>query len=1064
MPLVGQAIFTEPQRNLMDQRLDDAGLYVATNANGAGFFGDGGMIFYGAEQFINNPILRWTYMSTAVPIADYSSPSFPNGYEPLPGNTTGCPTAFDQSGECIDYVHYAAIISYIWNGRSESATLNGVTQSKDAHAQELAEAVWDVIVTAHNRPELDIADTARWVRNTADGNPHFQAISKFAKFLASYAIIQDQLTGYANYTSNVTSVDAWFAAAADFCYQRANNRINSQFGSGWENFNTNSFNTNASIYSAFNSQSFTHFNSSGVGAPGYEITTHQASGLNNRMMDFVDYVSIYGVHYNDTFYKDFSFNVFRLQMAVGTFSDGTFNEWYRSYDGDPTVGYTYATLTIFKLVAMAHHHAVAVQNGLTGVSNIGLYYDYTSSLGSDELYSSYVGGSTSGGNKGIRLLLDNLSRYYRQSAQGGFLDTRFAEGGNSMDITADYRPYTIMVAMANSYYDDSDLNDYWNMRTSAGYDGMGWDEGGIQQARNAGPYSEHSIGLSWGVSGSVYGGYFGQADMENVTFSSATVDRGDIVGQAIFTQPQLDEMFDRYLNQTPFYNAANGIPGDGAEIVAGAEDFLLEEEAGSFAHEWDWVSSASPLRVEANFGDNSEPRPGRTGSGPGRSIDYDNYAAIMSKVFSGRSNVITFAGQTDTANTHSIRLATAFRDMLLRRIADPDYDFSNTTKYPGNLDFSSNNPFFIMMAKLNKYLMAYALTYDQMPTDTNFASIDTWFTGIVGWADRSLDHIYATTIGERPPFASIPRAIDNAFTRGNYEGGNATTFTHYDSAGNNGVNLIGRLQSQTQNNRTWDFISFMGNYGIHYNDATYRDKNWELFKFYFEVAIFPDGTSSEWYRAMDGFQDSDGLNYVTVVGGHIAHNCQMHAIAVTNGLPGVSDVGQYYDFSTAVGTDELISGYTQTTTSGGSKGPFSYFDNWRRYFLLPVDGGFDGVRFTDSAQQINAYKRPYTGVVSVMNSYYNNPDFTDFENMNTAEGYRYGNAIYPSTYPDGTVIGSAGAWAEPGLGLTWGTLGAMGGNYAQRGMGNIIYSSSTPGPGPGTSVESNNAIVYLQNL
>lgn len=527
-----------------------------------------------------------------------------------------------------------------------------------------------------------------------------------------------------------------------------------------------------------------------------------------------------------------------------------------------------------------------------------------------------------------------------------------------------------------------------------------------------------------------------------------------ILGQATFTQPQLDEMWSRYQNNGPFFNAANGIAGNGAEIFTSAEDFLLEEESGSFAHEWDWVASTTPLSTEPNSGFNSEPRPGGDAdAGPDRSVDYDNYAAIVCAVFKNRADVITFAGQTLSADAHSERIAIAVRDLLIRRASDPEYDFGNQTKYPYDQatrgTIVSNNPFFIMTAKLDKYLIAYSLTYDKMPNGSNFTLLDNWFLDIANWCNAGLDDIYVSMIGETPPFANIPRAIDNAFVQDNYSG---ATYTHYDSSGNNGVNLIGRLQSTTCNNRMWDFITFLGTYGTLYNNSTFRDKNWELFKYYFQVGVFPDGTSNEWYRASGSSDGSSGMNYITVVAGQIVRNADFHAVAVTNGIPGVSDVGQYYEYTTSIGTDELISGYNQTSTSGGSKGVFAYLDNWRKYFLTPADGGFEGVRHTDTGGQINAYRLPYTVVIAMANSYYNNQDFTNFENMDTNEGFKYGNLSYPGTYPDGTVIRSSGAWGTHGMGTTWGTFGAQGGNYANRGMGAIRFSNA-PTTGPGSSGE-----------
>lgn len=509
--IVGQAVFTLAQLDEMDARLDGGGLYVDTNSGSSGFFGDGNQILAGAEVFLNEEqgsgyANRFTWMSSATPIPDYDA----GPYEPSPVYSPAGAGTLN-----VEYIHYASILAAVWNGRSETVTFSGETKSKDAHALDLAQAVIDVLIQQKNDPKLDYTNTSRWVHNNADGNPHFIMIAKMSKYLSSYALVYSQLSGYTPYTSNKTSIETWFTAAKSYAMDRHNLRVQAFLGTNWRNFANNSFGSTTDYGGAGNHQSHVYFNSGGTGF--LEVSSAQASATNNRALDFASYVGNYSVHFNDAAAKSYMFDVFRLHMMFAVFSDGSYMEHYRAYDTQPELGLHYSWLAVFKLVAEAYRHEVAIANGLTGASEPGKYFDYSTSIGTDELYSSYPSSSTSGGTKTIKLMIENLSKWYRTTANGGWNDVRYAEGGNAIDEYE--RPYTLPAAMANTYYNDANLEGFYKM-TGTGYGNM---SGYYNGAASTGAWTEHSLGISWGEGGT-FGGFWGLADMEDIMFSESPVD------------------------------------------------------------------------------------------------------------------------------------------------------------------------------------------------------------------------------------------------------------------------------------------------------------------------------------------------------------------------------------------------------------------------------------------------------------------------------------------------------------------------------------------------------------
>jgi hypothetical protein len=73
--------------------------------------------------------------------------------------------------------------------------------------------------------------------------------------------------------------------------------------------------------------------------------------------------------------------------------------------------------------------------------------------------------------------------------------------------------------MANTYYKDAALEDFYMQRTTANYNGPRyWVDGGSPSILNVGSWYQHSIGMSWGEAGT-HAGYMGVALLENYVFT-----------------------------------------------------------------------------------------------------------------------------------------------------------------------------------------------------------------------------------------------------------------------------------------------------------------------------------------------------------------------------------------------------------------------------------------------------------------------------------------------------------------------------------------------------------------
>ena len=493
-------------------------------------------------------------------------------------------------------------------------------------------------------------------------------------------------------------------------------------------------------------------------------------------------------------------------------------------------------------------------------------------------------------------------------------------------------------------------------------------------------------------------------------FSSLNFFGQTLLDQASYTISQLNQLNDRLDNQTPFYFTENGYYGEGQEIISGSDLFLTEEEAGNFSADYTWMQTASPVNLGIFDG---EPRPGENASAPANSneIDYPEFATMLCAAWSGRTDVLTFAGQSGTKDFHSQRLARALFDLILRKAQDVKLDFTNTAKYPTNRR-NDTNPIFILMGKMNRYISMYKVIEHQLtdytPYLSNKATVDAWCLGAATFCKANLDWLNNAMFGTIPPYADNT-PINNPGSDSRLE------YTHYDS------NSVGQYEASNvlesrYNNRIASFFGVIDAYAVNFQNTTLRNYIFDMYVSWLELAIFPDGTNFEHYRSLEDNIGSQSIGYVGVQMAEWIKIAHSHAVAVTNGMITGESVGKFYDYTTSRGSDEIFGGWNTTSTSGGVKNMTNCILNISKYYKNAANGGYNDIRFagTGATLAMNANDRKFTSAYGLANSYLNNSEIDDFVNQKTSANY---------TNPADSGYGS---WPHHGTGIGFGLFSLYG--------------------------------------
>ncbi len=326
---------------------------------------------------------------------------------------------------------------------------------------------------------------------------YFMVCSKMEQYLVSFLITYDLIKNTTNYINNGDIVTYWFQDFYRFVKFSADRHTNYWLGSNWRSFQQD-WARPTNIYSGENVA---------YSAPStvlYNTSDAAAQGIQNRAADTYCYISSFGKAFptsvESSEANSFAYDIFRAMMAICVFADGTSHEHYR-WSANPD----YIHTQYIKWMFMAHTNEVAVERGYLPISEKGKFYDYTTFQGTDELFSGATFSSTSGGPKSLSLVIRNLGRYFRNSADGGYRDVRYTNTGVLYDRTD--RTNLIMAVYLS--YDDTnqEIRDFKNFNSSAGY------VLGLSPTSQANGQTPHSLGTGWGF-GQAIGGHiaFGETN------------------------------------------------------------------------------------------------------------------------------------------------------------------------------------------------------------------------------------------------------------------------------------------------------------------------------------------------------------------------------------------------------------------------------------------------------------------------------------------------------------------------------------------------------------------------
>ena len=505
LTIEGNGLFTDSQKVEMVKRWNDP--ESTFPGNQVGYNSD--VVYHkeSAAEFYSDVITnsgpdrgRYTWMD-----------SEPSGV--IIGNGKASPNALrSPCGKCIGNIHSAAIRAYL-----ENDIVLAMAVWSELHALALddkLDASNGGIEREFGEPKRENPTFGTVRRHNYDADhdthPYFMWASKLEQYLHSYGIIYDLIKQDSNYKSQEQIVNYWFKDWADFMMSVSDNRAKRYLGEKWRKFSRDY--KNSTFYSgAGKNQTHAYFDSNGNNGQ-LRISTAQSGALSNRSFDRVAFIAAFGTYFNSPIHRDFAFDYFKAGIQIGMFPDGTWNEWYRSHDGKTNLGGDYTFTTLMHFVIMAQNHAVAVNNGFKGVSDPGKYYDYVTSEGSDERMPAYASSSTSGGKKGILLGLMNLSKYYRSKDSDGYINIRYNEAGKSYNLRG--LPFHLPTAIANTYYKNQGLYDFYKFIPSAGYGSVK-----LKPNKSANIRGPHTMGISWGM-GQTIGGLFPYGEMESHVFAN----------------------------------------------------------------------------------------------------------------------------------------------------------------------------------------------------------------------------------------------------------------------------------------------------------------------------------------------------------------------------------------------------------------------------------------------------------------------------------------------------------------------------------------------------------------
>ncbi|MCL5129867.1 Ig-like domain-containing protein [Algibacter sp. L4_22] len=324
-------------------------------------------------------------------------------------------------------------------------------------------------------------------------NSYMIQTSSIKKMKDSYTLtkhVQDVLTD-----EEKALINEWFATYKNILYKWFRSYTETYWGVGWDISGISKFKPEG-IYPYEYGDPYPIKDVNGNSNMDYTMAWAQDI-FNNRILDALIYLESWAVSNSDLEIENFCRELFKNVIKYGTFSDGTFWELIRNksvYDNSYGVYYTNVSLTT--LISMAHLDAMA--NHFPGDK----LYDYKTTdgivQGSTNLtILGYAGSSTTDGitQKSLKTLIMGQSKYLRNSANGGWNDIRFYN--NEPLSIVGRRHNSVLAAMANLYYNDVDLKNYYLFNSSVGYPSKKQIVEGYGLPEDYGAWGNLIIGGAW---------------------------------------------------------------------------------------------------------------------------------------------------------------------------------------------------------------------------------------------------------------------------------------------------------------------------------------------------------------------------------------------------------------------------------------------------------------------------------------------------------------------------------------------------------------------------------------
>lgn len=297
--------------------------------------------------------------------------------------------------------------------------------------------------------------------------------------------------------SQIEEVKTWVNDLSLLLFEALDKRLDVYFGEDWEIYGASKF--GAATGSIMPS---TVFDSEGNTMFDFVSTQDH---FNNRNWDVVSFIYILAIENENKVIEEWVRAYFKMCLKFAVFPDGTWWEMIRNTDASPTQGVNYGWTSIGAMVEIAHLDAITnnypndklynystvegVKKGQTNLMYLGLPFE---------------GSSTTDGytEKSLLSLIKGQTNYYRSSAFGGWNDTRFYKNSSDelIPLNSEGRKMSVVAALANAFYKDSDLYDYYTFDTKKGYPQKTNTSGGYiagYLTDDVGSWGNYLIGSLW---------------------------------------------------------------------------------------------------------------------------------------------------------------------------------------------------------------------------------------------------------------------------------------------------------------------------------------------------------------------------------------------------------------------------------------------------------------------------------------------------------------------------------------------------------------------------------------